>query len=214
MADLASYDESLQSSVSKEMCYFRIWKKIRAGAACPILPSKWIFLLLLLLIFKHGRSLFDQLWLFKKKLLSPSFFINFCLEAPMRVGHRHIKPCTFVWEQAVTAFPAISALQGKERVQSRRSLPQGSQGPDYHSSISHQRPLKLVLVFHVSWKAQGWRRRGKQREGFGLWQLIRQEEKSSFSYLDILSFPIVSADFNERAPNLPAPRKIAMPSLT
>lgn len=84
----------------------------------------------------------------------------------MRVGHRHIKHCTYVWEQAVTAFPDIpphQRKQGKERAQSSRSLPQASQAPDQNSSLNHQTPPKLVLVIQIFSKAQGRRRRGKLR---------------------------------------------------
>lgn len=64
----------------------------------------------------------------------------------MRVGLCCTKHCTFVWEKAVTVFPAISThqrKQGKERAQSSRSLPQGSQSPDYNSPLKHQNLKKL-----------------------------------------------------------------------
>lgn len=85
----------------------------------------------------------------------------------MRVGLCCSKHCTFVWGKPVPMFPAISThqhKQGKERAQSSRSLPQGSQSLDYNSPLKHQNlKKKKKKVFQMFSKAWGGRRRGKLR---------------------------------------------------
>lgn len=75
MADLASYDESLQSSVSRDVLL-----KKKSQCRCHVVNfvfKNWFFFNYFL---KHGRNIFNQMWLFQK--IVKIIFINLCLEAP------------------------------------------------------------------------------------------------------------------------------------
>lgn len=143
----------------------------------------------------------------KKKLLSPSFFINFCMEAPSASGtlsHEALHICVGAGSDSI---PCHLSTPGERKSSEQEESASGFPGQQFSPP---PKPPKISSGFPHVLKGSGMKEKEKtERQGFGLRQLIRQEEKSSFSDLDILSFPIVSEDFN-RGPQI---FQIAMPSL-
>lgn len=125
-------------------------KKNQARCCMPNFAFRMFFLLLL--IFKHGRSLFDQLWLFQKAVITfiPSFFINFCLEAPSAGGtlsHPALHSSVGTGSDSIPCHLSTPAQTGQRKSSEEQQSASGC--PDCNSSLNHQNPPKLVLVFHI-----------------------------------------------------------------
>lgn len=140
---------------------------------------------------------------------------------PVLAGLCCTKHCTFVWEKAVTVFPAISThqrKQGKERAQSSRSLPQGSQSPDYNSSLKHQ---NLKNYFPDVFKGVGIKEKRKAERQLKTGAPSNNKMSRSQISVTLTSHPSPfrqpclyrHENFDKSSPNLPAPIKMTVSSL-